>query len=144
MAGTAAKGQEADAQAHLVETVVQAAGPEQPDSSLIYVGPSDAEHSELPASVASSQPWLPLAPEGMQTLPDLPATGHGCGMCPVLQCTGPEYCGCSPRIYYGTNPCDDDPILPLNSRINDWKLRHWYNAGLRMILRKKAVTERLK
>ncbi len=105
------------------------------------VPPSRDRSSELPVSISGDNPLLPLATGGTAVLPGLPIRHAGCSPRPSIRCTGPDYRGCSPRIYYGTNPCDDDPILPMAPAIDDHKTNHWYDHALRMILRKKHVAE---
>ena len=60
---------------------------------------------------------------------------------PDVRCTGPDYCGCSPRVYYGTNPCDDDPVLTMSPNVCDAKTTHWYTKAWNMVTRKKAIAE---
>lgn len=104
----------------------------------------DSRSAELPASITGDNELLPLAPAGKMMLPALPVRSGGCLPRPLVECTGPDYCGCTARIYFGTNPCDDDPILPLYPTINDHKTRHWYQHAKSMVLRKKHVAETLK
>lgn len=99
---------------------------------------------QLPASMTQPSGLLTLAPAGIQPLPALPTTGHGCRLHPTVRCTGPEYCGGAPRLYYKTHPRDDDPILPLATPTHDRVTKHWYETALKMILRKKTVTEAIK
>lgn len=93
---------------------------------------------EAPASTFAPSGVLPLATNGPPTLPALSATGSGCCLYPVFQCYGPDYCGCTPRIYYGTNPNDDDFVRDLDRcPSHAW----WYEKAFRMIVRKKRCAE---
>lgn len=105
------------------------------------IAPSGYRSSEPPVSISGDNELLTLATDGIAVLPGLPSRPGGCSVRPTVRCTGPNYRGCTPRVYYGTNPCDDDPILPLVPAINDPKTSHWYDHALRMILRKKHVAE---
>ncbi len=100
--------------------------------------------ADLPASITQPSGVLTLAPAGIQTLPARPATGRGCNACPGVRCRGPIYPSCSPRIYYGTDPGDDDPILSLSPQIHHGKPQPWYTAAFNLVLRKQAVTEAIK
>ncbi len=103
--------------------------------------PSRYGSSEPPFSITGDNEVLSLATSEAAVLSGLPSRAGGCSARPEICCTGPDYRGCTPRIYYGTNPCDDDPILTLVPAINDQKTKHWYDHALRMILRKKHVAE---
>ena len=100
---------------------------------------SEESRPALPFSVAGDDNILPLATDGAFILPPLSVRGRGCNSRPVLRCSGPDYRGCSLRIYYGTNPCDDGCVLPMNPTINDALTTHWYEKALGMVLRKKAM-----
>ena len=99
--------------------------------------------NDAPASVTNPGEILPLATGGPYVFAPLPATGS-CSPRPVLSCLGPDYCECNPYIYFGTNPCDDDPVLSMSPEVCDTKTTHWYSKALNMILRKKAITEAIK
>ncbi|MEZ6088652.1 MAG: hypothetical protein R3C05_11610 [Pirellulaceae bacterium] len=99
---------------------------------------------ELPLSLRGEGETLPLAPAGSAFLPSISVQTSGCSMRPILDCMGPDYRDCSPRLYYRTNPSDDDPVLSLYPRITDPKTNHWYDHALRMVLRKKRITEVLR
>ena len=102
------------------------------------------EWSDKPASVTNPSGILPLATGGPFVFDPLPMASGGCNSRPSLSCTGPDFSSCSKRLYYGTNPCDDDPVLSLYPAINDGLTQHWYQHAFRMITRKKAVTEAIK
>ncbi len=102
-----------------------------------------ASTSNLPASITAQGEVLALATDGPFVFEPLSTRGT-CSLRPDVRCTGPDYCGCTPRIYYGTNPSDDDPVLPLHPTINDPKTRHWYHHAFDMILRKKRIAEAIK
>ncbi|KAA5539478.1 hypothetical protein FYK55_24405 [Roseiconus nitratireducens] len=128
----------------LVTTLVQAADQAPTDSDVSTLDSLDSGTGDLPASITQPRGILTLAPAGIQALPAARTVGHGCHVCPDVSCTGPLYSGCSPRLYYGTNPRDDDPILPLYPRINDVKTNHWYSAARRMVHRKQSLAEAIK
>lgn len=128
----------------LVTAVVQDVPMMSQQNQAVHLQFDDSARNDLPASITQPSGILTLAPAGLQGLPALPTRGRGCNLCPDIRCQGPLYSGCSPRIYYGTNPRDDDPILPLYPQINDAKTTHWYDAALRMVQRKKAVAEVIK
>lgn len=108
--------------------------------------PATAEE-RVPRPAAGPQPAraaadagavLPLATAGPAVLPPLSATSSGCCLQPLLRCSGPDYRGCTPRIYYGTNPNDDDFVRELESYPpHAW----WHERALRMVVRKKRVAE---
>ncbi len=100
--------------------------------------------SDKPASVTNPSGILPLATGGPFVFEPLPMASGGCNPRPSLSCTGPDFSGCSKRLYYGTDPCDDDPVLPLYPAINDGLTQHWYQHAFRMITRKKTITEAIK
>jgi hypothetical protein len=100
--------------------------------------------SDKPASMTNPSGILSLATGGPFIFDPLPLRGSGCEPRPILSCTGPDFCGCTKRIYYGTNPCDDDPVLTMSPTINDAKTTHWYQHAVWMVTRKKAVTEAIK
>tara|TARA_R110002073_G_scaffold8761_7_gene46905 strand:+ start:1277 stop:1774 length:498 start_codon:yes stop_codon:yes gene_type:complete len=102
------------------------------------------DESENPASMTNPSGILPLAIDGQFAFEPLPARGDVCNPRPIVSCLGPDYCGCHPRIYYGTNPCDDDPVLTMSPTVCDGKTTHWYQHAFRMVTRKKAVTEAIK
>jgi hypothetical protein len=106
-----------------------------PSSSMIAPGASEIEET---ASTRDPSGVLPLATDGPATLPPLSATGSGCCLSPMFQCYGPDYRGCTPRIYYGTNPNDDDFVRDLDScPPHAW----WYQKAFRMVVRKKRCAE---
>lgn len=145
MTAQAAEAQENFANApKLVTAVVQEAPVMSQQNQGVHLKFDDSVRQDLPASITQPSGILRLAPAGIQGLPVLPTRGHGCNLCPDVRCHGPVYPGCSPFIYYGTNPRDDDPVLPLYPHINDAKTKHWYDAALRMVRRKKAVAEVIK
>lgn len=96
----------------------------------------------LPASITAPSEILPLATGGSFIFEPLPTRGS-CVLRPDVRCTGPDYCGCTPRIYYGTNPCDDDPVLTMSPTVCDHKTMHWYEKAFNMVLRKKAIAAAL-
>ena len=98
---------------------------------------------DLPASITAPSGILPLATGVPFVFEPLPAHGP-CLSVPDIRCTGPDYCGCAPRIYYGTNPLDDDPILTMSPSVCDSKTRHWFTKARNIVLRKKAITEAIK
>jgi hypothetical protein len=100
--------------------------------------------NELPASITDPSDLLPLATGGPYAFDPLPMCGDGCAPRPIIRCTGPAYRGCNPRLYYGTNPYDDDPILPLYPSINNRKTKHWYQHAFDLVKRKKAITAAIK
>lgn len=102
--------------------------------------PATVAPAELPASVTNPSGILPLATGGPFVFDALPTRGS-CVLRPDVRCTGPDYCGCNPRIYYGTNPCDDDPVLTMSPKVCDAKTTHWYTKAWNMITRKKAIAE---
>jgi hypothetical protein len=108
------------------------------------IPPTQYDSSELPASMTNPSGILPLAIDGQFAFEPLPARGDVCNRRPIVSCLGPDYCGCHPRIYYGTNPCDDDPVLTMSPTVCDGKTTHWYQHAFRMVTRKKAVTEAIK
>ncbi|WP_153556286.1 hypothetical protein [Roseimaritima sediminicola] len=97
--------------------------------------------ADLPTSVTRPSGVLSLATGGPAVLPELPLARGGCQPRPAVRCTGPCYRGCTPPIYYGTDPTDDDPVLSMSPTVCDACTTHWYEHALRMILRKKAITE---
>jgi hypothetical protein len=102
-----------------------------------------ASTSNLPASITAQGEVLALATDGPFVFEPLSTRGT-CSLRPDVRCTGPDYCGCTPRIYYGTNPSDDDPVLPLHPTINDPKTRYWYHHAFDRILKKKRIAEAIK
>ncbi|EMI24731.1 MULTISPECIES: hypothetical protein [Rhodopirellula] len=108
------------------------------------IAPTNRSVTELPASVTSPSGILPSSTGGPFVFEPLAMCGNGCNPRPMIDCTGPDYCGCTKRIYYGTNPCDDDPILPLHPSVNDKITKHWYQHAFNMVTRKKAITEAIK
>ena len=108
------------------------------------ITPTNHSVAELPASITNPSGILPSATGGAFVFDPLPMCGNGCNPRPIIDCTGPDFCGCTKRIYYGTNPCDDDPILPLYQSVNDKKTKHWYQHAFDMVTRKKAITEAIK
>ena len=98
---------------------------------------------DAPASIAAPEEILPLATGGPFVFEPLQARGT-CVPRPDIRCTGPDYCGGTPRIYYGTHPCDDDPVLPLYPAIDERKTRHWYQHAFDMIRRKKRIAETIR
>ena len=105
------------------------------------VSPSWYEPNDLPTSITKPNGVLALAIDGPAALPSLPMRSTGCNAKPVLQCTGPNYCGCHPQTYYRTNPCDDDPVLTKSPTVNDSWTNRWYRKALDMVRRKKIITE---
>jgi len=103
--------------------------------------PATVESADLPASITNPSGIIPLATGGPFVFDTLPMRGNGCRPRPIISCTGPDFCGCTKRIYYGTNPCDDDPVLPLPQSGYDPKTKHWYQHAYDMVIRKKSVTE---
>jgi hypothetical protein len=102
--------------------------------------PTTVQPADLPSSLTNPIGILPLATGGPFVFEPLPTPGS-CVLRPNVHCTGPDYRGCSPRIYYGTNPCDDDPILTMSPDVCDAKTTHWYTKAWNMISRKKAIAE---
>lgn len=96
--------------------------------------------TDLPASITAPSGILPLATDGAFVFEPLPTLGL-CALRPDVRCTGPDYCSCMPRIYYGTNPCDDDPVLTMRPTVRDPKTLHWYEKALSMVRRKTAIAE---
>ncbi|WP_235952309.1 hypothetical protein [Crateriforma spongiae] len=105
------------------------------------IPPTKYESTELPASITKPNGVLTLATDGPAALPALPMRSHGCNPRPFVDCTGPDYCGCHPRTFYGTNPCDDDPILTMSPTVNDSWTSHWYRKALDMVRRKTHIAE---
>ncbi|QEG41257.1 hypothetical protein [Roseimaritima ulvae] len=105
------------------------------------VAPTEYGRSDLPASITDPSGTLSLETGGPYVFDPLPIKGNGCRPRPIISCTGPDFCGCTKRIYYGTNPCDDDPVLPLSQTGCDPKTKHWYQHAYDMVIRKKSVTE---
>lgn len=95
-----------------------------------------ARRSERPASLMAPGDVLPLATGGPAVLPALSASGSGCCLRPELRCCGPDYCGCNSRIYYGTDPRDDDFVHDLYKPVT---ASHWYQHAFRMVVRKKHI-----
>lgn len=102
--------------------------------------PATVESADLPASMTNPSGIIPLATGGPFVFDALPTRGS-CMLRPDVRCTGPDYCGCSPRVYYGTNPCDDDPVLTMSPNVCDAKTAHWYTKAWNMVTRKKAIAE---
>ena len=111
----------------------------QESRNAVGVLPRDEVSSELPASIRNPGEILSLATAGPPALPSVPMQSMGCNPKPHLRCLGPDFCGCSPRIYYGTNPCDDDPVLTMSPAINGPLTRYWYRNAWDMVVRKKAI-----
>lgn len=126
--------EERPAMADMLQATVK---PEMSDA----VAPTEYRSSDLPASITDPSGTLPLATGGPYVFDTLPMRGNGCRPRPIISCTGPDFCGCTKRIYYGTNPCDDDPVLPLPQSGYDPKTKHWYQHAYDMVIRKKSVTE---
>lgn len=96
--------------------------------------------SDLPASTTALNKVVPLATGGSFVFEPLPTRGM-CSLRPDVRCVGPDYRGCTPRIYYGTNPCDDDPVLTMSPTVCDPITSHWYDKALNLVLRKKKIAE---
>ena len=124
----------------LLQPVFVAPAPlSQESRNAVSIMPDDQVSSELPASIRNPGGILPLATAEPVALPPVPMQSMGCNPKPHLRCLGPDFCGCSPRIYYGTNPCDDDPVLTMSPTINDPWTRHWYHKAWDMVVRKKSI-----
>lgn len=103
---------------------------------------SETTKVDLPASITAPSGILPLATDGAFVFEPLDRRD----LCPQrasVRCAGPDYRSCLPRIYYGTDPCDDDPVLSMSPTVRDPKTRHWYEKALNMVLRKTAIAEAL-
>lgn len=72
----------------------------------------------------------------------LPTRGT-CVLKPDVRCTGPNYRDCTPRIYYGTHPCNDDPVLTMSPTVSDPITTHWYPKAFNSVLSKKKMAEAL-
>ncbi len=103
--------------------------------------PRHSGGTEKPASMTNPSGILPLATGSQFAFEPLPKRGNGCNPRPIIHCTGPDFYGCTERIYYGTNPCDDDPVLSMSPPINDAVTTHWYQHAFKMVTRKKAIVE---
>jgi|SRR6056297_1944035 len=103
----------------------------------------NSQSGDLPASVSNPSGILSLATDGPFYFEPLPTRGT-CVLRPDVRCIGPDYRGCNSRIYYGTSPCDDDPILTMTPNVCDVKTTHWYTKAWNMVVQKKAITEALK
>ena len=134
-----------DAKSDLPQPITLASRVTMQDDELPNVGSGDvaSPSKDLPASIANPSGILPLATSGAFVFEPLPTRGS-CAFIPDVRCIGPDYHGCTPRIYYGTNPCDDDPVLSMSPTVCDPKTQHWYTKAWKMILRKKAITEAIK
>ncbi|MCC9601360.1 hypothetical protein LOC67_12460 [Stieleria sp. JC731] len=125
----------------LVTAIVQDAETTTGKGEEPQLRPINSGKEDLPASISKPSGVLALAPAGKRVLPALPTRSQGRCLCPDIRCTGPHYSSCLPQIYYGTNPRGDDPFLPLYQTINDNRTQHWYDAALRMVQRKKHLSE---